>query len=336
MLVTLLLVGMLTSAFGIPQARAEAKTWTLDPTEHNTPLQSNAHAKIVDEDFQGKYKHHRSSVDIINPLPGQHANYSHNLYYPNGTVIFRGWWNMSYNSYVQPHVINITHVVVRPLQPNGTFWCTADTTSRWITDTDPYFWWNQTWYIPWIETNVTVGSTISWWTTTAEIVGSQTLYVVGRNIDCWVANASYHEFYDLSCYDKTSGLLVMYQTFTQGQLFCDLTLTATNVPIGEKLSTFVYFNLNPNPVGVGETLALRGILVDEYSNSLGNETVELYARPLAGSWMFITSVTTNTYGIFTWQATVPEGSSGEYIFAAYYPGSETHKSTYNFATLIIQ
>lgn len=104
----------------------------------------------------------------------------------------------------------------------------------------------------------------------------------------------------------------------------------------ELTPTEVFFNLNPNPVGVEETLALRGILVDEYSNSLGNETVELYARPLAGSWMFITSVTTNTYGIFTWQATVPEGSSGEYIFAAYYPGSETHKSTYNFATLIVQ
>ena len=337
MMLALLLIGVLTSAFNIPQAKAEAKTWTVDPTERHTPLQSNPQAKNVAEDFQGKYTQHPASPDIINPLPGQYANYSHNGYYPNGTVIFHGWWNMSYNSYVQPHVINTTHLVVRPLPPNGTFWCTVDTTSRWVTETDPYFWWNQTWYVPWIETNVTEGSTINWWTTTAKIVGSQTLYVTGRYIDCWVANASYlSDLYDLSHYDKTSGLLVMIQTFIQGELFSDLTLATTNVPIGEKLSTAVYFNWNPNPASVGETVTLKGILVEESSKPLSNETVQLYARPLAGSWRHVTSLTTSSFGIFTWQATIPKVPSGAYIFAVYYPGSERYASSYNFAILIIQ
>lgn len=98
----------------------------------------------------------------------------------------------------------------------------------------------------------------------------------------------------------------------------------------------VYFNLNPNPVGIGETLTLRGILVDEFSQPLSNETVEVYARPLAGPWRYTTSLTTNTYGTFTWQATIPEHATGTFIFAVYYPGSETHDSCYNLAILIVQ
>lgn len=102
-------------------------------------------------------------------------------------------------------------------------------------------------------------------------------------------------------------------------------------------STMVYFNLSPNPVGFGETLTLKGILVDEFSQPLSNETVKLYARPLAGSWQYITSVATNSYGIFTWQATIPRTvTQGTYIFAVYYPSSEIYESTYNLAVLIIQ
>lgn len=274
-----------------------------------------------------------STVDIIHPEPGQFANYYMQFYDP---YPWDGWWNTSYNEYVQPHVINTTHTTVQP-ESSGTFWCTVDTTNRLVTNTSPDFWWNQTWYIFWIETDVTVGSTINWWTTTATIVGSKTLYILGDYIDCWVANVSYIETqYELPYYDKMSGLLVKDQMFSEGELYGELTLNATNIPIGEKLSTAVYFNLNPNPVGVGETVTLRGILVDESSQPLSNETVKLYARPLAGSWSYITSFTTNGYGIFTWQATIPEYATGTFILANYYLGSENYESSYNFATLIIQ
>lgn len=278
----------------------------------------------------------QSTVDIIHPQPGQFADYSHSHYYPNGTVEWSGWWNTSYNEYVQPHLINITHIVEQ-LEMNGTFWCTVDTTNRLVTDTSLDFWWNQTWYTDWIETNVTDGSIINWWTTTAEIVGSQILYVVGRHVDCWVANASVSEnFYELSYYDKITGLLTKYQIFVEGELLDDFPLNATNIPIGEKLSTAVYFNVNPNPASPGETVTLKGILVDEFSRPLSNQTAKLYARPLVGSWSYITSLTTNSYGIFTWQATIPEIPPGTYILATYYPGSETYESSYNFAILVIQ
>jgi hypothetical protein len=100
--------------------------------------------------------------------------------------------------------------------------------------------------------------------------------------------------------------------------------------------TFVLFNINPNPATTGDTITLKGILVDENGNPLGNENVKLYARPLAGSWRYITSLATNDQGFFMWQTTIPEVPTGTYVFAVYYPGSEAYKSTYNLAILIIQ
>jgi hypothetical protein len=267
-----------------------------------------------------------SEVDIIHPEPGQFANY-----YSESEGSY-GWWNTSYNEYVQPHVVNTTHTVQPSIE--GTYWCTVDTTNRLVTDTSPDFWWNQTAYIFWIETNVTVGSTINWWTTTATIVGSETLYILGDYIDCWVANVSYTEtHYELPYYDKISGLLVKDQAFSSGELIFEITLNATNIPIG-KLSTAVYFNFNPNPAGVGETVTLKGILVDESSQPLADEMVKLYARPLAGAWRYIKSLTTSEKGVFKWQASIPR--EGTFTFAVYYPGSETYERCYDFAILIIQ
>lgn len=94
--------------------------------------------------------------------------------------------------------------------------------------------------------------------------------------------------------------------------------------------------MNPNPAGVGQTLTLKGILVDGSSKPLSNETVRLYARPLVGSWSYITSLTTNIYGIFTWQVKIPEIPPSTYILAIYYPGSETYELSYNLAVLVIQ
>ncbi|MFQ6096063.1 MAG: hypothetical protein ACE5NN_07955, partial [Candidatus Bathyarchaeia archaeon] len=101
--------------------------------------------------------------------------------------------------------------------------------------------------------------------------------------------------------------------------------------------TIIFFNLNPNPATVGQTITLKGILVDEFATPLAGETVKLYARPLAGSWTYITSLTTNEYGMFTWQATIPWTVTPDtFIFAVYYPGSEMYESTYNLAALIVQ
>jgi len=125
--------------------------------------------------------------------------------------------------------------------------------------------------------------------------------------------------------DKNANKITPYYVY-------DGDVTVRALPV---LST-VYFNLNPNPVGVGEILTLKGILIDEYSKPLPSEAIKIYARTLAGLWTYVTSLTTNGYGIFIWQVKIPSVPAGTYVFAAYYPGSITYKSCYNYAILIIQ
>lgn len=101
--------------------------------------------------------------------------------------------------------------------------------------------------------------------------------------------------------------------------------------------TMVFFNIGPNPAEAGQTITLKGVLIDYNYNLLPNETVKLYARPLAGFWIYLTSLTTNKYGIFTWQATIPHAlPPGIFVFAVYYPGSGRYESCYNFDVLAIQ
>jgi hypothetical protein len=123
-----------------------------------------------------------------------------------------------------------------------------------VTDTDPNFWWKQSWYVFWIETDVVVGSTINWWTTTATIVGNEILNIAGQDIDCWIVNGSYYmDRYELFYYDKVSGVAVADQMFSHGELDVHLILNDTNIPIGKKTEQIVEATINVNP----NTLNLR-------------------------------------------------------------------------------
>jgi len=174
--------------------------------------------------------------DMIYPQPGQFANYSLVCYFPNGTVGSSEWWSFSYCEYVQPHIINTTSVLSEPMFPGdpATFWFTLNTTSRWVTDGSPEFWWDQVWYHLWIETPLTVGSTINYWYETSTIVGDRVMSAVGCHLDCWIANTTYNlPYIELSYYDKLSGLLVAWQgIYPSGRGVVELTLDATNIPLG--------------------------------------------------------------------------------------------------------
>jgi len=171
--------------------------------------------------------------DIISPLPGQYVNYTNDAYYLDGRLKYRGWWNTSYLYYVQPHVINSTHTVVRPEFQNGTRWLTIDKTNRWVVNGT--HWWNETWYPGWIETNVKKGSVINFWTGTERISGSQTIAWNDLEIDTWLIDFTDPHGYekDLMYFDKQTGVLVKCLTtytlldFTENQ-----TLAETNIPIG--------------------------------------------------------------------------------------------------------
>lgn len=171
--------------------------------------------------------------DIINPLPGQYVNYTNNAYYLDGRLKYRGWWNISYLNYAQPHLINSTQTIVRPQFQNGTYWLTIDKTNRWVVNGT--HWWNETWYTAWIETSVKKGSVINFWTGTERISQSQTVMWNGLGIDTWVVDFTdpYGYEKDHMYFDKQTGVLITCLTeytlldFTENQ-----TLAETNIPIG--------------------------------------------------------------------------------------------------------
>jgi len=187
----------------------------------------------ADPELSGQRVGAETVEDIINPLPGQYVNYTNDASYLDGRLKYRGWWNISYLDYVQPHVINSTHTLVRPEMQNGTFWLTIDKTNRWVVNGT--HWWNETWYAAWIETTVKTGSVINFWTGTERISKSQTILWNGILIDTWVIDFTdpYGYEKDLMYFDKQTGVLITCLTqytllsFTENQ-----TLAETNIPIG--------------------------------------------------------------------------------------------------------
>lgn len=189
-----------------------------------------------------------SAESIINPQPGQYANYSHNCYYENGTVIWSGWWSMSYTDFLAINLIDTTTTIVRPMEPNGTFWFAINLTDRWI----PYgnLWWVNSWYVCWIETNITVGSVIKIWITDGTVTGS-TISKVELNgqetsIDCWKVQFSEPMNPSMNytvLFDKRSGILI--EMASSYEPYMNLTLMSTNIPI--EPSPFITATMDIHP-----------------------------------------------------------------------------------------
>jgi hypothetical protein len=101
-----------------------------------------------------------------------------------------------------------------------------------------------------------------------------------------------------------------------------------------KEATIIYCRVDPTPVGLGNNFTYAGILVNSLSKPISGAPIELYYRTLTEPWIKITTVTTDSYGIFRWQGTALV--TGTILLAAYYPGSVTRESNYNYASLVVQ
>lgn len=192
---------------------------------------------------------------IIHPEPGQYANYSHNLYYENGTVVWFGWWNMSYIDYLDVDLINATHTLVRPEPSNGTFWLAINKTDRWV----PYgnHWWVDSWYSAWIETSITVGSVVNMWKTNGTVTGTAAseMKINGQriSIDCWIVHFSelgvpYMNY--TAFFDKQAGVLI--ELASSFEPYFNLTLVSTNIPVGSWISVYT----DRNSYSAGDTMNL--------------------------------------------------------------------------------
>jgi len=105
-------------------------------------------------------------------------------------------------------------------------------------------------------------------------------------------------------------------------------------PVATSYLTEIFFNISPNPAKMGQSVFLRGILVDQFSSPVRNETVEIYYRKGSGLWRFAANLTTNAYGIFAAAGKMRE--SGVYTLCTYYAGCATYEMSYEFAILIVQ
>jgi thermitase len=169
---------------------------------------------------------------LINPEPGQYANYIINLYYNYSSEhgIYTYLVNFTYEYYVEPYKIYIT---VRQKTPDGriaTDWMTVNTMNRFVESGA----WGGVWYPGWIETNVNVGSTINLLGGAATVNGTKIFRDGPRAIELWdIPYDAYDLPYDM-CYDKASGLWfrmeILYLTY--GLTKEELILTNTNIPVG--------------------------------------------------------------------------------------------------------
>jgi len=170
----------------------------------------------------------RVMYPLINPVDGQWANYI--IYYlDNGTTIDEGEMNITYGQYVSPYLINVTMWWNSTGEFDSTTWMLVNTMNRQIVELAPTP--ITMWYYGWVETDITLGSTINLLFGTATVVGSQTIEVEGNLVDCWELVQEEYDSHTTFWYDKASGLWTGLES--GGYSYQpNITLVATNIPIG--------------------------------------------------------------------------------------------------------
>jgi hypothetical protein len=180
------------------------------PVENETSVANNIAAKFV-----------TVAQPLIHPLEGQYANYT--MYYGAGL------WNITYIQYVSPYQINVTTWMRDPSSYTQSGWMIVNIFTRMV-ERDSGISWKGMWYPGWIETNVTLGSTIKLLGGDGTIVDSRVILVGVRPIECWEIHTEYYGYLYKFWYDKASGLWIAMEYGGSPEVY--LILTATNVPIG--------------------------------------------------------------------------------------------------------
>lgn len=205
---------------------------------------------------------------LIHPIEGQYANYTiYDVDPGTGEEIFGGLWNFTYLNYVSPYQINVTMWMKDPYNTQSG-WMIVNIFTRMV-ERDSGIYWTGMWYPGWIETNVTIGSTINLLWGNATIVDNEVIYVGGRPIDCWEIGLEQYGWVYTFWYDKASGLWIgMRTTSPYGVAY--LILTATNIPVG-----FTYEHDLTMTLDAPSMLPLDGSSILNttiYNTGLSNET----------------------------------------------------------------
>jgi thermitase len=203
---------------------------------------------------------------LINPEPGQYANYIINVYDSSGNLIGTGYWNITYEYYVEPYKIYITIWEKTPDGYTMTGWMIVNTMDRFVESGI----WAGLWYPGWVETGIDLGSTINLLYGTAAVNGTKTIVAGSRAIDCWeIPYILYGYTYDMY-YDKKSGLWIRMGVATPSAELEELLLIETNIPIGTQYEHDLGVTLDaPQHLKPGEGSMLSATV---YNLGLNNET----------------------------------------------------------------
>lgn len=167
---------------------------------------------------------------LIRPVEGQWANYTISLIdVATGAIVYVGLWNLTYDQYVSPYQVNITLWSKESTGQIMTGCMIVNIINRWVESGI----WAGMWYPGWIETNISLGSTINLLDGTATVVGSKIIYALEHGvypIDCWEVFMGYYGFEYTFWYDKASGLWVGME-YTMYPYRYELILTDTNIPL---------------------------------------------------------------------------------------------------------
>lgn len=209
---------------------------------------------------------------LIRPIEGQYANYTiFQIDISTGTITATGMWNFTYVRYISPYQINITMLMIDPSGYIQSGWMIVNIMNRMV-ERDSGIYWAGMWYPGWIETNVTIGSTINLLDSAVTIVDSEIILVGNRPIDCWKIQLEQYEYVYAFWYDKASGLWIGMEA--TGPYTMRMVLAETNIPIGFMYEHDLAVMLDaPSYLEPSETTILNATV---YNIGLSNETgVEL-------------------------------------------------------------
>jgi len=263
---------------------------------------------------------------LVNPEPGQYANYLMNYYDSSGHLIgLQGYFNLTYEYYIEPYKIYITVWQKDPYGYVYTDWMIVNTMNRFV---EEGFWYGY-WYPGWIETDIDIGSTINLLDGTATVNGTRIIMVGSRAIDCWEIPYSMFGYPYTFWYDKQSGLWIgMESTDPYTGERVELLLIDTNVPIGTQYEHDLGVTLDaPFRLQPGETSVLNATV---YNLGLNNETsveIQILINDTEVASETLTELVNGTWHTinYSWTPTV----EGTYNITAYTPPVSGENVTIN-------
>jgi len=213
---------------------------------------------------------------LISPIEGQWANYtSYQFDNATGQIVSTAEVSFTYDHYVSPYQIYVT---MSSRDSNGyitTGWMIVNVMNR-VVESDSGIYWTGMWYPGWIETSITISSTVNLLGGTATVVGSQMIFALEHGlypIDCWELFMEYYGIEYTFWYEKASGLWIGME-YMMYPYRAELALVATNIPLVRYEHELAVTLEAPSFVKLGDSSLLNATV---YNLGLSNETdVELF------------------------------------------------------------